>query len=69
MHKGIWGSGGTAPPFMTLTLDGSRWLHLRHYRFTTGDTVPGTHWIGGWVGPELVWKPLTRETFLTPAGN
>jgi hypothetical protein len=24
---------------------------LSHYRFTPGERVPGTHWIGGWVGP------------------
>jgi hypothetical protein len=42
----IGGSGGIAPPFLTLALDGHEWSSLRPGRFT-----PGTHWIGDWVSP------------------
>jgi hypothetical protein len=40
-----WGSGGIAPPFLTLALGGGEWSASR-----PGERVPGTHWIGGCVG-------------------
>jgi hypothetical protein len=45
-----WGSGGIAPPFLTSTLDGGQWSASRPCRFIPGEIVPGTYWIGGWVG-------------------
>jgi hypothetical protein len=27
------------------------WSDSRPSRFTNGEIAPGTHWIGGWVGP------------------
>jgi len=36
---------------LTSTLDGGRWSAARPGRLTPGDKDPGTHWIGGWVGP------------------
>jgi hypothetical protein len=46
----MYGSGGIAPPFLTSALDGGEWSPSRRGRFTLGERVPGTHWIGGWVG-------------------
>jgi hypothetical protein len=46
-----WGSGGIAPEFLTLALDGGEWSASRLCRFTTRESSPGTHWIGGSVGP------------------
>jgi hypothetical protein len=40
MPRGRTGSGGIAPPFLSLPLDGGEWPASR----------PGAHWIGGWVG-------------------
>jgi hypothetical protein len=40
--KAYGGNGGTALPFL-MKVNGK--LH------TPGDKAPGTHWIGGWVGP------------------
>jgi hypothetical protein len=37
--------------FMTTALVGGEWSASRPGRFTTGERAPGTHWIGGWVGP------------------
>ena len=34
----------------TSTLDGDAWSRPRHGRFTP-EKRPGTHYIGGWVGP------------------
>jgi hypothetical protein len=46
-----WGSGGIAPLFLTLALDGGEWSTSHSSRFTL-EGAPGTHWIGGWVGPK-----------------
>jgi hypothetical protein len=43
------GSGGIAP----LILWGE-WSASRPCRFTPKERAPGTHWIGGWVGPRAV---------------
>jgi hypothetical protein len=45
------GSGGIAPPFLTSAPDGGEWQASRIGRFTYGERVHGTRWIGGWVGP------------------
>jgi hypothetical protein len=45
-HKDVRGSGGIAPAFSTLALDGGEWSASNPGCFT-----PGTHWIGGWVSP------------------
>jgi hypothetical protein len=38
--------------FLTLALDGGEWSASRPGRFTPRERAPGTHWIGGWVGPQ-----------------
>jgi hypothetical protein len=48
-HEDTWESGGIAPPFMILALDGGEWSPLRPGHFTPRDRAPSTHWIGGWV--------------------
>jgi hypothetical protein len=45
------GSGGIAPPFLTSALDGGEWSASRLGHFIPGERAPGTHCIGGWVGP------------------
>jgi hypothetical protein len=37
--------------FLTSALDGGEWLVSRPGRITPEKGIPGTHWIGGWVGP------------------
>jgi hypothetical protein len=49
----IWGSGVRAPSFLTLVLDWSKWLASRPCYFIPKERAPGSHWIGGWVGPRL----------------
>jgi hypothetical protein len=36
---------------MISALDGGEWLASLPGRFIPGERAPGTHWIGGWVGP------------------
>jgi hypothetical protein len=50
-HEVIRGSGGVAPPFLTLALDGNEWSASRLGRFNARGRVPGTYRIGRWVGP------------------
>jgi hypothetical protein len=50
-HKDVWGSGGIAPPLLTSALDGGEWSASRPGRFIPGERPPGTHQVGGWVGP------------------
>jgi hypothetical protein len=37
--------------FLTSVRIGDVWSPSRPAPFTLGERVPGTHWIGGWVGP------------------
>jgi hypothetical protein len=39
---------------LTSALDGGEWSASRPGRFTPRERNPGTHWIGGWVGPRAV---------------
>jgi hypothetical protein len=36
--------------YLTSELDGGEWSASRLGRFNPRERVPGTHWIGGWVG-------------------
>jgi len=55
--------------FFTAALDASEWPASRPGRFTAWERAPGTHWTGGWMGPESVWTWWMREKFLAPSGN
>jgi hypothetical protein len=59
-----WGSGGITPQFLTSALDEGEWLVSRPGRFTPGETAPGTHWIGGWVGPRAGLDRVEQRTNL-----
>jgi hypothetical protein len=37
-------------------------------RFTLGERAPGTHWIGGWVGPRASLDGAEKRKFLTLPG-
>jgi hypothetical protein len=40
------------------------WSAPRPGRFTPGERSPGTHWIGGWVGPRAGLDDVKRKLFL-----
>jgi hypothetical protein len=67
-QENIRGSGSIAPLFLTSALDGGEWSASCPCRFTRMERATDTHWIGGWVGPELVWMLWRREKSCT-AGN
>jgi hypothetical protein len=54
-HEGILGEWKYSSTHnLTSALDGGEWSASRPYRFTPRERGPGTHWIGGWVGPRAV---------------
>jgi hypothetical protein len=53
---------------LTSALVGGEWPTSRHGRFTPGERVPGTHWIGGWVDLRAGLDDLEKRKFLTLSG-
>jgi hypothetical protein len=51
---------------LTSTLDGGEWTGSRPCRFTPREREPGTHWIGGWVGPRTVLDAVVKRTISSP---
>jgi hypothetical protein len=46
---------------LTSALDGGEWSASRPGRFTSKERDPGTHWIGGWVGPRAVLDVVVKR--------
>jgi hypothetical protein len=44
---------------------GDEWLASRLGRFTPGERVPGTHWLGDWVGPRTGLDDMGNRKFVT----
>jgi hypothetical protein len=51
-----------------MALVGGEWSASRPCRFIPGETAPGTHWIGGWVGPRAGLDYVEKRKFLTLLG-
>jgi hypothetical protein len=54
--------------FLLSTLVGEEWLASRPCRFTSGEIAPGTHWIGGLVGPRTGLDDVQKRKFSTLRG-
>jgi hypothetical protein len=54
--------------FLTSALVGGEWSDSRPCRFTPGERTPGTHWIGGWVGPIAGLDYVEKRKLLTLPG-
>jgi hypothetical protein len=63
--KTYWESGGIAPRILDL---GTRWewSASRLGRFTPRERAPGTHSIGGWVGPRAVLDTVVKKKIPSP---
>jgi hypothetical protein len=59
-------SGGLAPPFLTLALDGCEWATSHPSHFTLRERAPITHWIGGWVGPRAGLNTMEKRKIFCP---
>jgi hypothetical protein len=66
--KMYWGVDVWIHIFLTLALVGGEWSASRPSRFTPIDRVPGTHWIGGWVGPRAGLEDVERRKILLVLG-
>jgi hypothetical protein len=60
--KACGGSGCIDPHFLTSALVGGLG------RFNSRERGPGTHWIGGWVGPRADLDDVQKRKFLTLPG-
>jgi hypothetical protein len=52
--------------YLTSALDGDEWSASRPGRFTLKERAPGTHWIGGWVGPRAVLEVVVKRKISSP---
>jgi hypothetical protein len=52
--------------YLTSALDGGEWSASRPGRAILGERTPGTHWIGGWVGPRAGLDAGARRKILCP---
>jgi hypothetical protein len=52
---------------LTSELEGGEFSALHPSRFTPRERgVPGTHWIGGWVGPRAVLDAVVKRKIPSP---
>jgi hypothetical protein len=52
-HEGVWGEWRySSTHTLTSVVDEGEWSASRPGRSIPRERAPGTHWIGGWVGPE-----------------
>jgi hypothetical protein len=66
--KAYGGVGVQIHIFLTSALAGGEWSASRPCRFTLGERATGTHWIGGWVGPQAGLDDVEKRKFLTLKG-
>jgi len=52
--------------FLTSALDGDELSDSSPGRFTFGERTPGTHQIGGWVGPRAGLDAVTKRKIPSP---
>jgi len=61
-HEGVLGEWMySSTHSFTLALDGGEWSASRPGRFIPKERAPGTHWIGGWVGPRAVLDAMVKR--------
>jgi hypothetical protein len=51
---------------MTSAVGGGEWSAFRPSRFTPRERVPGTHWIGDWVGPRAGLDKVSKRKIPSP---
>jgi hypothetical protein len=68
-HEGIWGGSGCIGPHFPGLGTSWRWVvsFTRLLLYPRGKS-PGTHWIGGWVGPRASLVYVEKRKFLNLLG-
>jgi hypothetical protein len=51
---------------LTSALAGGEWSAPRPSCFTPRERAPGTHWIGGWVGPRAILDAVVKRKIPSP---
>jgi hypothetical protein len=64
--KTYWRSGGIAPRIVWPLTSGGEWSASRPGRFIPRERAPGTHSIGGWVGPRAVLDAVVKRKIPSP---
>jgi hypothetical protein len=68
-HEGVLGELMYSSTHSLISaLDGGECSVSRPGRFTPKERAPGTHWIGGWVGPKQ-YKNNTEHVYEVEVGN
>jgi hypothetical protein len=62
-REDVWGMDIS---FLISALDGGKWSGSRPGRLVAGERAPGTHWIGGWVGPRAGLEAATKRKSPSP---
>jgi hypothetical protein len=66
-HEGVLGEWRySCTHSLTSALDGGEWSVSRPSCFTSRERAPGTHWIGGWVGPRAVLDAVVKRKIPSP---
>jgi hypothetical protein len=66
-HEGVLGElRYSSTHSLTSAVDGGEWSTSRPGRFTPRERAPGTHWVGGWVGPRAVLDVVVKRKILAP---
>jgi hypothetical protein len=64
--KAYWGVEVSSILYLTSALDGGEWSDSRPGRFIYRGRAPGTHWIGGSVGPRAVLDAAMKRKIPSP---
>jgi hypothetical protein len=68
LHEGVLGEWRySSTHSLTSERDGGEWSASRPGRFTPRERAPGTHWIGGWVGPRAVLDAVVKRNIPSPS--
>jgi hypothetical protein len=62
--KVYWGVDVQLHTFFDLGTRWGEWSASRPGRLTPRERAPGTHWIGGWVGPRAVLDAVMKNSML-----
>jgi hypothetical protein len=65
--KAYWEWRYSSTHSLTPALDGGEWSASHPGCFTPKERVPGTHWIGGWVGPRARLETVSKRKVPSPS--